>query len=91
MAQTADGESSGVQQHFIWSFTSVIHRILSPPRCKLCPLAGQPTICRVCLGGLDKATGRAEVELSLLFADIRGSTALVRHLTTLAVLRTVDD
>jgi adenylate cyclase len=35
-----------------------------------------PTICKACLAGLDKHPGGVEIEISLLFADIRGSTAL---------------
>ena len=93
------GESSGVQERLVGSFTAVFHRIPSPPRCKLCqaPFSGpggvfmraigkgrwpaNPTICRLCLGGLDKAAGGAEVELSLLFADIRGSTAIAETMS----------
>ena len=36
-------------------------------------------ICRMCVHSLDKMPGGAEVELSLLFADVRGSTALAEH------------
>jgi adenylate cyclase len=36
-------------------------------------------ICGGCLGALDRRPGGAEVELSLLFADVRGSTALAER------------
>ena len=66
------------------------------PRCKLChaPFAGpfvpvmgllgkrrstkNPRFCRDCLA--DAPLGGAEIELSLLFADVRGSTALAEGL-----------
>ena len=37
-------------------------------------------ICRVCVRSLEKRPGGAEVELSLLFADVRGSTALAEQM-----------
>jgi adenylate cyclase len=36
-------------------------------------------ICRVCVRSIDKRPGGAEVELSLLFADVRGSTAIAER------------
>ena len=36
-------------------------------------------ICRHCIHALEKNPGGAEVELSFLFADVRGSTALAEH------------
>ena len=36
-------------------------------------------ICRGCIHALEKRPGGAEVELSLLFADVRGSTALAEN------------
>ncbi len=36
-------------------------------------------ICRGCIHALEKRPGGAEVELSLLFADVRGSTALAER------------
>lgn len=38
-------------------------------------------ICRYCLGGLAKRPGGAEVEVSLLYADVRGSTRLAETLS----------
>jgi adenylate cyclase len=37
-------------------------------------------LCRKCFRGVDTKPGGAEVELSLLFADVRGSTALAERL-----------
>jgi adenylate cyclase len=68
----------------------------SPPRCKVCHnpfegiggklvgLAGlsrsrkNPSLCTRCCDSL--APGGAEVDIAVLFADIRGSTALAEHL-----------
>jgi adenylate cyclase len=36
-------------------------------------------VCRACIRSLDKLPGGAEIELSLLFADVRGSTALAER------------
>jgi adenylate cyclase len=36
-------------------------------------------LCRTCFRSLDKKPGGAEVEISLLFADVRGSTGLAEH------------
>jgi adenylate cyclase len=36
-------------------------------------------LCRMCFRSVDRKPGGAEVELSLLFADVRGSTALAEH------------
>jgi adenylate cyclase len=37
-------------------------------------------LCRACFKGVDKQPGGAEVELSFLFADVRGSTALAERI-----------
>jgi adenylate cyclase len=39
-------------------------------------------ICRGCIHALEKRPGGAEIELSLLFADVRGSTALAEHMSS---------
>jgi adenylate cyclase len=36
-------------------------------------------LCRACFRGMEKKPGGAEIELSLLFADVRGSTGLAEH------------
>src|SRR6266498_5866383 len=38
-------------------------------------------LCRACFRGIDKQPGGAEIEVSLLFADVRGSTALAEHMS----------
>ena len=37
-------------------------------------------LCRACFRSVDKRPGGAEVEISLLFADVRGSTGLAEHM-----------
>jgi adenylate cyclase len=37
-------------------------------------------LCRACFRHLEKMPGGAEIELSLLFADVRGSTGLAEHM-----------
>ena len=37
-------------------------------------------LCRWCIGKLENATGGAEVEVSILFADVRGSTTLAERM-----------
>jgi adenylate cyclase len=37
-------------------------------------------LCRACFRSVEKHPGGAEVEISLLFADVRGSTALAEHM-----------
>ena len=37
-------------------------------------------LCRACFRTVDKKPGGAELEISLLFADVRGSTALAEHI-----------
>jgi adenylate cyclase len=37
-------------------------------------------LCRACFRSLDKRPGGAEIELSFLFADVRGSTALAERM-----------
>src|SRR4249920_3324535 len=36
-------------------------------------------LCRACFRSVDKKPGGAELEISLLFADVRGSTTLAEH------------
>ncbi|MGH8927598.1 MAG: adenylate/guanylate cyclase domain-containing protein [Acidimicrobiia bacterium] len=42
---------------------------------------GNPALCRICIGKLAKISGGAEVEVSVLFADVRGSTAVAERLS----------
>jgi adenylate cyclase len=77
---------------------SLMKRIPSEPRCKLCyaPFGkpgtvvlrlfgfGRPSplnrrLCMACIRSAHKHPGGAEVEISVLFADVRGSTGLAEH------------
>src|ERR671919_444066 len=44
------------------------------------PWAKNPKICGLCFKQLEKARGGAEIELSMLFADVRGSTGLAEQM-----------
>lgn len=44
------------------------------------PWDKNPTICGFCFKALERGRGGAEIELTLLFADIRGSTALAESM-----------
>ena len=43
------------------------------------PMPENPLLCKACFGQLSKTPGGAEVEISVLFADVRGSTALAER------------
>jgi adenylate cyclase len=45
------------------------------------PWPKNPQYCGSCLSGLNKHRGGAEIECSLLFADVRGSTSLAEQMT----------
>ncbi len=47
-------------------------------------------ICRWCIGTLDKHTGGAEVPVSLLYADVRGSTALAEEMPPVEFTKTMN-
>jgi adenylate cyclase len=42
---------------------------------------GNPALCRICIGKLAKISGGAEVEVSVLFADVRGSTGVAEKMS----------
>lgn len=44
------------------------------------PSASNPLMCNVCFGQLRQHPGGAEIDLSILFADVRGSTGLAERL-----------
>jgi adenylate cyclase len=62
------------------------HSPLRPPGSSVLKLIGMgPSrmnrrLCRACFRHLDKMPGGAEIELSLLFADVRGSTTLAERI-----------
>jgi len=43
-----------------------------------------PTMCKACSGGLRKHPGGAEIPLSVLFADVRGSTTVAEQMSATA-------
>jgi adenylate cyclase len=47
-------------------------------------LAKNPQLCNRCFSSLSKSPGGAEVELTVLFADVRGSTAMAEQVTASA-------
>ena len=51
---------------------------------------GNPKYCRGCFGNLYRKRGGAEIECSLLFADVRGSTALAESMRPIEYRRLLD-
>jgi adenylate cyclase len=45
------------------------------------PMRENPLLCKACFGQLAKTPGGAEIEISVVFADVRGSTALAERIT----------
>ena len=45
------------------------------------PMRDNPLLCKACFGQLSKSPGGAEVEISVLFADVRGSTGLAERIS----------
>jgi len=45
------------------------------------PIANNPLLCKACFGQLSKHQGGAEIEISVLFADVRGSTGLAERIS----------
>jgi adenylate cyclase len=43
------------------------------------PMRNNPLLCKACFGQLSKFPGGAELEISVLFADVRGSTGLAER------------
>jgi adenylate cyclase len=43
------------------------------------PMRDNPLLCKACFGQLSKNPGGAELEISVVFADVRGSTALAER------------
>jgi adenylate cyclase len=54
------------------------------------PWAKNPKICGFCFKKLERGRGGAEIELSLLFADIRGSTGLAERMGPAAFRHLMD-
>jgi adenylate cyclase len=51
---------------------------------------GNPKYCRGCFGDLYRKRGGAEIECSLLFADVRGSTALAESMRPIEFRQLLD-
>ena len=45
------------------------------------PIPNNPLLCKACFGQLSKHQGGAEIEISVLFADVRGSTGLAESIS----------
>ena len=43
------------------------------------PLPNNPLLCKACFGQISKHPGGAEIEISVVFADVRGSTGIAEH------------
>jgi adenylate cyclase len=54
------------------------------------PWEKNPTICGLCFKQLEKGRGGAEIRLSMLFADVRGSTGLAETMGPAAFRRLLD-
>jgi adenylate cyclase len=95
--QNKDGFSSEYERS-IRSFRRISGLFPGQPRCFECdrPLSGlgsilmntrpssfSPRLCQTCEKSIKEEEAGAEVELSLLFADMRGSTNLAERMTTL--------
>jgi len=48
------------------------------------PMKGNPLLCTACFGELKKHPGGAELEISVVFADVRGSTGLAERISAAA-------
>jgi adenylate cyclase len=45
------------------------------------PMTSNPLLCKACFGQLSKFPGGAELEISVVFADVRGSTGLAERIS----------
>ncbi len=55
------------------------------------PMRDSPLLCRACFGHLSKRPGGAEVEISVVFADVRGSTGMAERSSASAYRRLIQD
>jgi adenylate cyclase len=55
------------------------------------PARSNPLLCQACFGTLASHPGGAEIEISVLFADVRGSTGLAEHESAGAFRRLIQD
>jgi adenylate cyclase len=54
------------------------------------PMRDNPLLCKACFGSLARRPGGAEVEISVVFADVRGSTALAERISAAAFRRLIQ-
>ena len=50
-----------------------------------------PLLCKACFGSLSQHPGGAELEISVVFADVRGSTGLAERISVAAFRRLIQD
>ena len=55
------------------------------------PMKSNPLLCKACFGQLSKYPGGAELEISVLFADVRGSTGLAERISAGAFRALLQD
>ena len=55
------------------------------------PMRNNPLLCTACFGQLSKFPGGAELEISVVFADVRGSTGLAERSTAAGFRRLIQD
>jgi adenylate cyclase len=54
-------------------------------------MKGNPLLCKACFGQLSKFPGGAELEISVVFADVRGSTGLAERISAHAYRALIQD
>jgi len=55
------------------------------------PMKTNPLLCTACFGQLSKFPGGAELEISVVFADVRGSTGLAERISAAAYRSLIQD
>jgi adenylate cyclase len=55
------------------------------------PMRDNPLLCTACFGHLSQHPGGAEVEISVVFADVRGSTGLAERISAAAYRSLIQD
>jgi adenylate cyclase len=55
------------------------------------PMRDNPLLCKACFGSLSQHPGGAELEISVVFADVRGSTALAERTSAAAFRGLIQD
>jgi adenylate cyclase len=55
------------------------------------PMRDNPLLCKACFGALAKHPGGAELEISVVFADVRGSTGLAERISAAAFRSLIQD